>query len=216
MHPAPWGKLASFTLSALLLSLPAGLGAEIYIHKDRDGTTWFTDRRDMGPNYTFVRRYGRPTARHACHGVNRAIMDRRAMDHMVTIRHQARHHGVDEEMIRAIIMVESCFDRNAVSRVGAQGLMQLMPGTARELGVTNAFDAEENIRGGVTYFARMLERFDHDVTLALAAYNAGPGAVERHGGIPPFAETRQYVTRVLELYQHLRADSGISLSPSTR
>lgn len=210
------GRPAARTLSVLILCLPLGLSAEIYIYRDRDGTPMFTDRRDMGPDYTFVGRYGRPTASHACRGVTRAAMDRRALDHLLTIRHYARHHGVDEEMIRAIIMVESCFDRHAVSRVGAQGLMQLMPGTARELGVSNAFDPTENIRGGVTYFARMLERFDHDVTLALAAYNAGPGAVERHGGVPPFAETRQYITRVMEQYRYLRPETGMSLSPPAR
>ncbi|SEQ51639.1 Transglycosylase SLT domain-containing protein [Ectothiorhodospira magna] len=212
----PSGRRIIGILSGLVLCLPVAQGSEIYIYRDRDGVTLFTDRRDMGPDYTFIRRNGRPTASQVCQGLTRAAMDQRAMTYMPVIRHHANHHGVDEAMIKAIIMVESCFDPQAVSRVGAEGLMQLMPGTARELGVENAFDPAENIRGGVTYFARMLERFDHDLTLALAAYNAGPGAVERHGGVPPFRETQQYISRVMAQYRVLRPEAGISLTQPTR
>ncbi len=113
----------------------------------------------------------------------------------------AREFGVDPALVRAVIHAESAFNETAISPAGAQGLMQLMPATARELGVTNAMLATENIRGGVHYLAKMLRRFKGDITLATAAYNAGPGAVGRHGGIPPYAETKAYVNRVGILHE---------------
>ncbi len=112
------------------------------------------------------------------------------------IKTAAREHDVDPALVRAVIHAESAFNEKAVSPVGAQGLMQLMPGTALEVGVENAMVAADNIRGGVTYLARMLQRFKGDTRLATAAYNAGPGAVSRYGGIPPYAETKAYVERV--------------------
>lgn len=113
----------------------------------------------------------------------------------------AREFDVDPALVRAVIHAESAFNKTAVSPAGAQGLMQLMPATARELGVDNAMSATDNIRGGVHYLAKMLQRFQGDIRLATAAYNAGPGAVGRHGGIPPYAETRAYVHRVGILHE---------------
>jgi soluble lytic murein transglycosylase-like protein len=120
------------------------------------------------------------------------------------IQAASRDFGVDEAIVRAIIHAESAFNPNALSRVGAQGLMQLMPATARRFGVGNAFDASQNIRGGVQYLAFLLKRFNGDLTLAAAGYNAGEGAVDKYKGVPPYSETQRYVQRVAVLAQRYR------------
>lgn len=110
-----------------------------------------------------------------------------------------RHH-IDPDFINSVIHAESGFNQHAVSPKGAQGLMQLMPGTATQLGVRNAFDAGDNVEGGTRYLRELLERYDFDVIKALAAYNAGPGRVEQYRGVPPYAETRAYVARIIRDY----------------
>jgi hypothetical protein len=117
------------------------------------------------------------------------------------IHQSARQEGLSPRLVQSVVQVESGYNERALSHKGAQGLMQLMPATARELGVENAYDPGQNLRGGTRYLRQQLERFDGDLTLALAAYNAGPSAVERFGGIPPYRETRAYVQKVLSLYR---------------
>ncbi len=113
------------------------------------------------------------------------------------INRYASQNGLDPALVTRLIEVESNFDPRSVSRRGAQGLMQLMPGTAAELGVENPLDPESNIAGGTRYLADLLQRYGGNLTLALAGYNAGPTAVDRHGGVPPFQETQQFVTKIL-------------------
>jgi hypothetical protein len=116
------------------------------------------------------------------------------------IKKYAQQYGVDPELVWAVIRRESGFNPRAISPKGAMGLMQLMPGTAAMLGVSDAFDVEQNIAGGIKYLERCLNQFDQDVPLALAAYNAGPDNVVKYQGCPPFPETRQYVASVLRVY----------------
>lgn len=124
--------------------------------------------------------------------------------YMDEIRAASRRFGVDEAIVRAIIHAESAYRPNALSRAGAQGLMQLIPATAKRFGVDDPFNPNQNIQGGVQYLAWLLKRYSNDLTLASAAYNAGEGAVDRYKGVPPYKETRNYVVRVGQLAERYR------------
>lgn len=133
------------------------------------------------------------------------------------VSHYCRQYVLDEALVFAIIRVESDFDPRAVSPAGARGLMQLMPATAEEMGVSSIFDTAQNIAGGTQYLARMLELFDDNLRLALAAYNAGPATVRQYGGVPPFRETQNYIRLVqqyAELYEREGVD-GLDVSPGS-
>jgi len=124
--------------------------------------------------------------------------DKSALEDMVTSQAQAQ--GVDPSLVKAVVQTESGFNPQAVSSAGAMGLMQLMPQTANTLGVKSALDPMQNIQGGTQYLKTLLNKY-HDVPKALAAYNAGPGAVDKYGGIPPYTETQNYVSKIMNLQQ---------------
>jgi soluble lytic murein transglycosylase-like protein len=137
-----------------------------------------------------------------------------ATDIDTAIEEAAARHNVDPNLVRAVVKVESNFNPNAVSRKGAMGLMQLMPATARQLRVTNPFDPQQNVDAGVRHLKQLLESYDGDINLTLAAYNAGAGAVARSSGVPHFAETQKYVRRITNLYYGgFDFSSGASHSP---
>lgn len=200
-----------FCISLAVFTLPLPLYAEFFVYKEKDGTSWITDRKMPAENYTLMATIGRPTAVVSCQNMTHAKLEKRAISYMPTINIYAEAYQVDPLLVKAIITVESCFDRKAISTVGAQGLMQLMPATAKTLKVSNSFNAVENIRGGTLYISRMLARFNNNLELALAAYNAGPLAVEKYGGVPPYSETENYVKKVKKHYTRY---AGTTESPS--
>jgi soluble lytic murein transglycosylase-like protein len=171
----------------------AASASTLYSYVDDQGVIHFTDA-PTDPRFVRVRRSTPP---------RRYTPRVRSFDPL--IEQTARHHGVPPALVKAVIAAESSFDPRAVSPKGAQGLMQLMPETARSLGVRNPMQADENVRGGVRYLRALLDRY-RDWTRALAAYNAGPAAVDRYGGMPPFRETREYVDQVLTYYRRYHGD----------
>lgn len=178
----------------------------VYKYTDQNGVVTFSEERPSGAAYDVIRFECYACKPNSTVNWHRTPLFTGRYDE--EINKTAREFDVDPALVRAVIHAESAFNPEAVSSKGAQGLMQLMPGTAREVGVSNALDASQNIRGGVNYLARMIELHKGDVKLATAAYNAGPGAVRRHSGIPPYAETRAYVERVGILHERYRLASN--------
>jgi soluble lytic murein transglycosylase-like protein len=180
--------------TAMLVAVASPARAQIYSWRDADGRLVLSNAKPH--NAEAVQSYAVPEAE----GV-RTTRDNVALDRMQAyddlIVEHAHLNNVRPSLVRAVVQVESGFNPMAYSPKGAMGLMQLMPATAREFGVRNAFDPEQNVRGGVAYLRQLLDRYDGNEQLALAAYNAGPGAVDKHGqAIPPYRETRNYVTKV--------------------
>ena len=182
--------LAAALLLCLFTAVPAQ--AQIFTWQDASGMLVVSNkpRTDVGTSVTYV------VPGTAIRTPVKPPQTARSAQFDDLIQHHATQHGVSADLVRAVIQAESGFNPLAVSPKGALGLMQLMPATARELGVSNPFQPGENIRGGVTYLAGLLTRFNQNVELALAAYNAGPGKVERYGDVPPYRETQAYVKKI--------------------
>ncbi len=175
----------------------------------KDGVRHYTSQPPRGGGASAVRtiRYSFFETCYACAplpGVNFGNVRLNTASYAAEVKAAAAEFGVEEAIVRAVMHAESAFNPNALSRAGAQGLMQLMPATARRFGVANPYDPGQNIRGGVEYLAWLLKRFNGDLTLAAAGYNAGEGAVDRHKGVPPYSETQRYVVRVGQLAERYR------------
>lgn len=185
----------------LLLLVISPACADIYRYVDANGVVHFTN----APHYT-----SRPAKqswafyRKEIHSSGRPVDSATVHSYRDIIRHNASAYRLEEALVKAVIKAESNYNSRSVSSKGAQGLMQLIPETARLVRVSDPFDPAENIRGGSTYLRMMLDQFNGNIDLALAAYNAGPNAVQRYGGIPPYAETRQYVQRVRHYLEQYR------------
>lgn len=169
--------------------IPSPAGAQIFTARDANGTTVLSSERVERPTQVFAVP-GAPSYRTTTEGLpwKATIFEELVLEH-------SQRQSLRPELVRAVIQVESGFDPQATSPKGAMGLMQLMPQTARSLGVLNAYDPEENIRGGTAYLRQLLNKYGSE-QLALAAYNAGPGAVDKYDGVPPYRETREYVRKV--------------------
>jgi soluble lytic murein transglycosylase-like protein len=175
----------------------------------KDGAVAYSDRAPRKTDYQVIV-YSRCYACSALSTVNWGSTSLYVTQFNNTIQRASQRYGVDQALIRAVIHAESNFNPLARSRKGAMGLMQLMPGTAKDMGVRNTADATQNIQGGVKYLAYLLQRFEGNETLAVAAYNAGPGAVEKYQGVPPYKETSTYVSRVDILYQRYKKQASLA------
>lgn len=200
--------VGSFSISSLTSA------GQMYVYQDKDGGTLLTNRRDQSLKSIKVTYYPDSNIHRYHHwGSNEAAVlpsyskGRNSYDHI--IQRAAQTHRVSAGLIKAVMHTESGFNPSARSPVGAQGLMQLMPATAKRFNVSNAFDPEQNILAGTQYLSILLKRFNGNTHLALAAYNAGEGNVSKYGGIPPFKETRDYVQRVTSRYNNLYAQDNL-------
>ncbi len=192
--------LATLTLA---FALPAC--ADIYTYHNPDGRFYFTDKR-MGASYKLIRVYRPQLTKQSTKGYTAKQYRINLRKYMPHIRHAAALYRLDSKLIQAIIDTESAFNPKARSKTGAMGLMQLMPKTAQALKVQNVWDPRQNILAGSRYFKQLLDTFNQDVRLSLAAYNAGPTAVQQAGNaIPDYPETRRYVDKVLATYRKLSA-----------
>ena len=179
-------------------AVPTQAGGPIYSFVDEKGVTHFTN------NPKGDKRFKPLPRRNLARTVPKWVTPRTHV-YDTLIAEAAANDDVPAALVKAVIAAESAFDSQAVSRKGAQGLMQLMPDTAASVGVDNPFEPAQNVRGGTTYLRAMIDRYG-DLGRALAAYNAGPSAVDRYGGIPPYRETRAYVDRVLTYYRRYHGD----------
>jgi len=184
------------------LFVPAGAFSDVYVYKNKDGVLTFTNV----PDHAGYRRVIRESNGQLSGALDSSNNSSSYTSYDDVIRSASDRHNIDADLIRAVIKVESDFNSVARSNKGAMGLMQLMPDTARLHNVMDVFDPIDNIEGGVRHLRLLLNRYQGDLELSLAAYNAGIKAVEKHGGIPPFSETKEYIRRVLSYYRAYRGN----------
>jgi soluble lytic murein transglycosylase-like protein len=188
--------------------------ADIYSYVDRDGTVHFTNVPGGDARYRLYMRSRDGGRRRGMAVTPSDTSPERFNRYNEVIREAATLYQIPEELVRAVIKVESDYDPRAVSRAGAQGLMQLMPETAQRMQVRDIMDPRENILGGVRYLRVLANMFNGNLQLTLAGYNAGENAVVKHGGIPPFDETEDYVVKVLAYYRRYRETRDVVTASS--
>jgi soluble lytic murein transglycosylase-like protein len=194
-------KLQAIMALLLLLAASDGMaGNAVYAYRGSDGSWLFSDHALKNRQYQLVRK---KESAYGAAARNQAPFyrgDPSAYDRL--IRRMAHTYNVDAALIKAVMHAESSFNPHATSHKGASGLMQLMPSTAQQYGAYDPYDPVQNIQAAVRYLSDLMERYDNDTTLVLAAYNAGENAVNRHKGVPPYTETRSYVNKVLRFKKH--------------
>lgn len=207
---------ACFAVIQLALSASV-FATEIYIYERADGSRLITDHARIEPGYQLVKVYPAAADESPSYTGSNSLSTRRTTEYDELIERVSNAVTLDPALIKSVMQAESAFNPQALSKKGAQGLMQLMPGTARRYGVTQILDPQQNVLAGSRYLRDLMRQFDGDVRLALAGYNAGENAVLKYGGIPPFAETQHYVQKVLQLYKAYRnldcenAPSGVKV-----
>ncbi|MEO5677178.1 MAG: lytic transglycosylase domain-containing protein [Usitatibacter sp.] len=201
----------SFGVALVFAAVAQPAMADIFMFKDDKGVVHFTNIPTGDKRFRMVRKEAGTPPLTAAAGLPQVSMPREETIRMFApiIENASRAHGVDAALVHAVISAESGYNPGAVSRAGARGLMQLMPDTARRFGVQNIMDPSENIQGGVRYLRVLMQLFNGNMELAVAAYNAGENAVIRHGHqIPPYAETVHYVPKVLGFYRKFQSRQG--------
>ncbi len=195
-------KLLAILWLALALSAVSAAQADMFVYRSADGSLHFSDRQKSEKWQLYKEADSS--------GEEDTDLHMDALDHLELVQHVQRlskKHHIDTDLIRAVIKVESNYNPLAVSRKGAMGLMQLMPDTAKSMNVPDAYEPLDNVEGGVKYLRYLVDRFGGRMVHALAAYNAGPNAVERFGGIPPYPETQDYVRKVIQYYKAYQAQA---------
>ena len=195
------GKCRSTMLCLIVVLVANGASAQqsTYKHRNADGSVTFSDapiENGVVTRTSYKAVLRKPVVANPCRGLTIAQLDAKGRKLDTWFAQAEQRHGVAASLLKAVARAESCFDPKAVSSAGAKGLMQLMPPTAKAMGVADIFNTRQNLEGGARYLAAMLSRYSNNTELALAAYNAGPGNVDRYNGIPPFKETERYIRSV--------------------
>jgi soluble lytic murein transglycosylase-like protein len=194
-------RTAAVACAVAALVVPLSVHAQVYKWVDEEGIVTYSNIAPPSDQNFQTLSFPCYAADPKCRSVRWEKVPLNTRSFRTEIQSASRHNSVDESLIRAIIHAESAYQPDAQSPKGAQGLMQLMPATQADLNVSDPFDPQDNIQGGALYLSQLLERYNGDYELAAAAYNAGPSAVNKYGGVPPYDETLEYVRRVKILYR---------------